>query len=87
VNPLAPFVPLIVQIPVVVSLYYVMRADARNGLFGDTGFLFIHLSARPHGLVLLALVVAYVVAQAASSLIATRRLRTGQRGLSSPSLS
>ena len=82
VNPLAPFVPLLVQIPVVVSLYYVMRADARSGLFGDTGFLFIpHLGARPHGLVLLALVVAYVAAQAASSLIATRKLQAGQRGL------
>ena len=82
VNPLAPFVPLLVQIPVVVSLYYVMRADARSGLFGDTGFLFIpHLGARPHGLVLLALVVAYVAAQAASSLIATRRMHAGQRTL------
>ena len=82
VNPLAPFVPLLVQIPVVVSLYYVMRADARNGLFGDAGFLFIpHLGDRPHGVVLLTLVVAYVAAQAASSLIATRKLRGGQRGL------
>jgi YidC/Oxa1 family membrane protein insertase len=51
-------------------------------LFGDTGFLFIpHLGVRPHGLVLLALVAAYVAAQAAGSLIATRRLRRGQRGL------
>ena len=82
INPLSALVPVIVQIPIVVSLYYLMRTDVRSGRFGDTGFLFIpHLAGRPHGSVLVALVVAYVAAQVTGSLVATRTMRSGQRGL------
>jgi YidC/Oxa1 family membrane protein insertase len=82
INPLAAFVPLLVQIPVFISLYYLMRHDVKNGLFGDSGLLFIpQLTQKPHGAVLVALVTAYLVSQIAGSLIATRSMQGGQRGL------
>jgi YidC/Oxa1 family membrane protein insertase len=81
-NPLTAFLPLLVQIPVFISLYYLMRHDVENGLFGDSGLLFIpHLTEKPHGAVLVALVSAYLVSQIAGSLIATRSMQGGQRGL------
>src|SRR5918999_1405383 len=57
INPLAAFLPLLVQIPVFISLYYLMRSDASSGLFGDSGLLFIpSLTDKPHGAVLVALI-------------------------------
>ena len=57
INPLSAFAPLLVQIPVFISLYYLMRHDVKSGLFGDAGLLFIpHLTEKPHGAVLVALV-------------------------------
>src|ERR671938_499209 len=35
INPLGAFAPLLIQIPVFISLYYLMRHDVKNGLFGD----------------------------------------------------
>jgi YidC/Oxa1 family membrane protein insertase len=82
INPLAAFLPLLVQIPVFISLYYLMRSDASSGLFGDSGLLFIpSLTDRPHGAVLVALIVTYLASQIAGSLIATRSMQGGQRGL------
>jgi YidC/Oxa1 family membrane protein insertase len=82
INPLSAFVPILIQIPVFISLYYVMRADVKSGLFGDAGFLFIpHLGDKPHGAVLMVLICAYLASQLTSSLIATRTLQGGQRGL------
>jgi YidC/Oxa1 family membrane protein insertase len=82
INPLASFAPLVIQIPVFISLYYLMRTDVKSGLFGDAGFLFIpQLSIKPHGAVLVALLLSYLITQTATSLIATRTLQGGQRGL------
>ena len=82
INPLAAFAPLLVQIPVFISLYYLMRHDVKNGLFGDSGFFFIpHLTQKPHGAVLAALVLTYLISQISGSLIATRTMQGGQRGL------
>jgi YidC/Oxa1 family membrane protein insertase len=82
IKPLAAFGPLLIQIPVFVSLYYLMRTDVKSGLFGEDGFLFIpHLVSKPHGAVLVALLVSYLAAQVASSVIATRAMTGGQRGL------
>jgi YidC/Oxa1 family membrane protein insertase len=82
INPLAAFAPLLVQIPVFISLYYLMRHDVKNGLFGDSGMLFIpHLTQKPHGAVLAALVLTYLISQITGSLIATRTMQGGQRGL------
>lgn len=82
INPLNAFAPVLVQIPVFISLYYLMRQDVRSGVFDDAGFLIIpHLTERPHGAVLLTLVLAYLGSQVATSLIATRTMQGGQRGL------
>jgi YidC/Oxa1 family membrane protein insertase len=82
INPLAAFVPLLVQIPVFISLYYLMRSDVSSGLFGDAGLLFIpDLTEKPHGAVLVALICTYLASQIAGSLIATRSMQGGQRGL------
>ena len=82
INPLGAFLPLLVQIPVFISLYYLMRSDASSGLFGDAGLLFIpDLTEKPHGAVLVALIATYLASQVASSLIATRSMQGGQRGL------
>jgi YidC/Oxa1 family membrane protein insertase len=82
INPLAAFVPILVQIPVFISLVYLMRNDVSSGLFGDAGFLFIpHLVDTPHGSVLAALITLYLVTQLTSSLIATRALPGTHRGL------
>ena len=65
-----------------ISLYYLMRHDVKNGLFGDAGMLFIpHLTEKPHGAVLVALVMTYLISQITGSLIATRTMQGGQRGL------
>ena len=78
ISPLSAFLPLLVQIPVFISLLYVMRADAKSGLFGDAGLLFIpHLTDKPNGAVLVALVTTYLTSQIASSLIVTRTMRGG----------
>jgi YidC/Oxa1 family membrane protein insertase len=82
INPLSAFAPLLVQIPVFISLYYLMRHDVKNGLFGDAGLLFIpHLNEKPHGAVRVALILTYLTSQIAGSLIATRTMQGGQRGL------
>ena len=46
INPLSAFLPLLVQIPVFISLYYLMRGDVKSGLFGDAG-LPVHPAASP----------------------------------------
>jgi len=59
-----------------------LRHDATNGLFGDSGFLFIpDLTAKPEGAVLVAMLLIYVCSQIASSAIATRTLQSTHRGL------
>ncbi len=82
INPLASFAPLLVQIPIFISLYYLMRQDVKSGLFGDAGFLFIpQLTEKPVGGVLVVLIMCYLTSQIASSLIATRAMKGGQKGL------
>jgi YidC/Oxa1 family membrane protein insertase len=82
VNPLGAFAPLLLQLPVFVSLYLLLREDVANGLFGHAGFLFIpDLTARPHGRVLGLLIVCYLGSQLTATMLATRRLAGRQRKL------
>ncbi len=82
INPLNALFPVIVQIPVFISLYYLMRGDVKSGLFGDAGFLFVpSLTDKPHGAVLVVLLLAYLTSQITGSLIATRSMQGGQRGI------
>jgi YidC/Oxa1 family membrane protein insertase len=82
VNPLGAFLPLLIQIPIFLSLYALMRQDVKSGLFGHASFLFIpDLTRSAHGAVLLTLVLCYVSSQVAGSLIATRAMQKTQRRL------
>jgi YidC/Oxa1 family membrane protein insertase len=82
VNPLSAFAPILIQIPIFISLYFLMREDVAKGLFSHEGFLFIpDLMARPHGAVLVALVAFYLASQLGASLVATRSGPGGQRKL------
>ncbi|MGI8596009.1 MAG: YidC/Oxa1 family membrane protein insertase [Thermoleophilaceae bacterium] len=80
VNPLGALGPTLLQIPIFISLYYLMRQDVQSGLFEHAGFLFIpDLTARPHGAVLVVLILGYTVSQLVASAIATRTLEGGHR--------
>jgi YidC/Oxa1 family membrane protein insertase len=82
INPLAAVGPLLLQVPIFISLYMLLRHDASDGLFGGGGFLFIpDLTAKPEGTVLVAMLVIYVCSQLATSAISTRNLQTSHRGL------
>ncbi len=82
INPLAAVGPLLLQIPIFISLYMLLRHDATDGLFGGGGFLFIpDLTAKPEGSVLIAMLAIYVCSQLATSAISTRNLQTSHRGL------
>jgi YidC/Oxa1 family membrane protein insertase len=82
INPLASVGPLLLQIPIFISLYLLLRHDATNGLFGDGGFLFIpDLTQKPTGGVLIAMILIYVSSQLATSAIATRTLQNSHRGI------
>ena len=82
VNPFGAFLPVLLQVPVFVSLYFLLREDVASGRFEHAGFLFIpDITAQPHGVVLVLLVACYLGSQLASSLIATRTLKGGQRRL------
>lgn len=81
VSPLGALGPTLLQLPVFISLYFLMRTDVANGLFGHAGFLFIpDLTARPHGMTLVILIAGYLILQIASSAVATRSLEGGRRG-------
>jgi len=82
INPLAAVGPLLLQVPIFISLYMLLRHDATNGLFGSGGFLFIpDLTEKPEGTVLVAMLLIYVCSQTASTAISTRNLQTSHRGL------
>jgi len=82
INPLASVGPLLLQVPIFISLYMLLRQDATNGMFGDSGFLFVpDLTAKPEGAVLVAMLLIYVCSQLASSAIATRTLQSSHRGI------
>lgn len=82
INPLAAVGPLLLQVPIFISLYMLLRHDATNGLFGSGGFLFIpDLTEKPEGAVLVAMLLIYVCSQTASTAISTRNLQTSHRGI------
>jgi YidC/Oxa1 family membrane protein insertase len=82
INPLASVAPMLLQVPIFISLYLLLRHDATNGLFGDGGFLFIpDLTQKPTGGVLVAMILIYLSSQVASSAIATRTLQSSHRGI------
>jgi YidC/Oxa1 family membrane protein insertase len=96
VNPFASCVPLIAQIPVFITLFYVLQKDLRLDICGQTAkvcsevppgnwgesFLFIpDLTAKATGGVLIALLVIYVVTQLISGLVMAISADKSQRTL------
>jgi YidC/Oxa1 family membrane protein insertase len=84
VNPLASCMPLLAQIPVFITLFYVLQHDLRGDICGQTAkvcsevppgnwgesFFFIpDLTAKAHGAVLITLLVLYVGTQLVSGLV------------------
>jgi YidC/Oxa1 family membrane protein insertase len=94
VNPLASCIPLLAQLPVFITLFYVLRHDLRFDICGQTakacsevgsgewgqGFLFINdLTAKATGSELIALVVIYVVTQLISGMVMSITADKSQR--------
>ena len=79
VNPFASCLPLLAQLPVFLSLYYMLKTDLRQDICGqtakpcgtdDAAFLFIpDITDKATGGVLVALIVLYVGSQLISSLL------------------
>lgn len=96
VNPLASCIPLIAQIPVFITLFYVLRHDLRFDICGQTAkvcsdvpggpfgesFLFVpDLTAPATGGVLVALVILYVGTQLAAGAVSAMSADRSQRML------
>jgi YidC/Oxa1 family membrane protein insertase len=94
VNPLASCIPLIAQIPVFITLFYVLRHDLRFDICGQTAdvcsavppgnwgesFLFIpDLTAPAHGAVLVTLIILYVGTQLAAGAVSAMSADRSQR--------
>jgi YidC/Oxa1 family membrane protein insertase len=70
VNPFASCLPLLLQLPVFMSLFYLLRSDAFKADAAGQGFLFISdLAAKAHGAELVALMVLFIGSQIASTMV------------------
>ena len=90
VNPLASCLPLVAQMPIFLALFYLLREDLREDICNTAAepcgaaasFLFIpDLTDNATGLVLVALIVAYVASQLFSSLVMSVSADKNQRRL------
>jgi YidC/Oxa1 family membrane protein insertase len=94
VNPFASCLPLVVQFPFFIALYYMLRTDLRNDICHQTAkvcgdviphsaqFLFIpDLTAPAIGATLVVLIVLYVGSQLASGLLSSAAMDKNQRML------
>jgi len=85
INPLASCVPLLLQLPVFITLFDLLRSEQFKDellAYGDPGFLFIpDLSEKATGGVLITLVVIYFVSMVASMAISAAQEEGAQRML------
>lgn len=83
VNPFASCLPLVLQIPVFLSLFYLLRSDTfQKEIYatGDPGFLFIpDLTEKATGGVLIVLLILYAGSSVIAGLIMTGMSSTGQQ--------
>jgi YidC/Oxa1 family membrane protein insertase len=88
VNPFASCIPLIAQLPVFITLFYVLRHELPEDICGSPGcnpgheasFLFIHdLTSKAQGAELIALLVLYVGTQLASGFFMSATADKSQR--------
>jgi YidC/Oxa1 family membrane protein insertase len=70
VNPFASCLPLVLQLPIFMSLFYLLRSSSFKNEAAGQGFLFISdLTAKAHGPELIALMVLFVGSQLASTMV------------------
>jgi YidC/Oxa1 family membrane protein insertase len=84
VNPLSSCLPLVLQIPVFITLFDLLRGDSfRREIAGEESFLFITNLAEPvpFGLVLITLMVLYVGTQLGASLVSMVSAEKTQRNI------
>jgi YidC/Oxa1 family membrane protein insertase len=93
VNPLSSCLPVLLQLPFFLSLFYMLRHDLRQDICGqtakscgqiegnhDAGFLFIHdITNKATGAALIVLIILYVGSQLVSGLITTFTADRSQR--------
>jgi YidC/Oxa1 family membrane protein insertase len=87
VNPFASCIPLLAQLPVFITLFYVLKNELPEDIGctagecgGEASFLFIHdLTAKAHGPELIALLVLYVGTQLISGLVMSVTADKNQR--------
>jgi YidC/Oxa1 family membrane protein insertase len=80
-NPASSCLPLLLQIPFFISLFYLLRGDQfQQDIRGEESFLFINNLAEPEsGLVLVVLMLLYVATQLAASLVTAVSADRNQR--------
>jgi YidC/Oxa1 family membrane protein insertase len=83
VNPLGSCLPILLQLPFFIALFYLLRGDEfQNDIQGEESFLFIDNLAEPaSGSTLVILIVLYVSTQLVSGLVSTATADPMQRRL------
>src|SRR5919201_1573193 len=85
VNPLASCLPLLLQLPFFLSLFYLLRSHTfKADIAGEEKFLFIPNLAKPltgHPAALITMIVLYVVTQLISTMVSTMSADPNQRRL------
>jgi YidC/Oxa1 family membrane protein insertase len=85
VNPLASCLPLVLQLPFFLSLFYLLRSGTfKADIAGEEKFLFIPNLAKPltgHPAALITMIVLYVVTQLISTMVSTMSADPNQRRL------
>jgi YidC/Oxa1 family membrane protein insertase len=85
VNPLASCLPLLLQLPFFLSLFYLLRSHTfKTDIAGEEKFLFIPNLAKPltgHPAALITMIVLYVVTQLISTMVSTMSADPNQRRL------
>ena len=83
VNPLSSCMPLLLQIPFFISLFYLLQGDDfKADIRGEESFLFItDLASRESGAALITLIVLYVITQLGASLVTAISADRNQRYL------
>jgi YidC/Oxa1 family membrane protein insertase len=85
VNPLASCLPLVLQLPFFLSLFYLLRSHTfKMDIAGEEKFLFIPNLAKPltgHPAALITMIVLYVVTQLISTMVSTMSADPNQRRL------
>jgi YidC/Oxa1 family membrane protein insertase len=83
INPFASCLPLLLQLPVFLSLFYLLRSDSftQDVLANPpVGFLFIdNLTEKPEGAALVVLIVLFIVTQIGAGLVMASRVDRNQR--------